>query len=185
MVDVKASCNTGNSAWAIVKPDILPPFRRQRLLSSGHERKKCKFHHNSNEGTKHITKNIHFMISSYWWFLFIQHILNCKWSHNARLICACSAWRSLAPNCCSSFFLDTASPCNVKSNNISSPTFISSHIKTPIPRGWRCPSLSRRHWYALNFFCCSICKSTQERGWLKKLMEMEAPSDALLMELWF
>ena len=86
MVDVKASCNTGNSTWAIVKPDILPPFRRQRLLSSGHERKKCKFHHNSNEGTKHITKNIHFMISSYWWFLFIQHIINCKWSHNARLI---------------------------------------------------------------------------------------------------
>ena len=119
MVDVKASCNTGNSAWAIVKPDILPPFRRHRLLSSGHERKKCKFHHNSNEGTKHITKNIHFMICSYWWFLFIQHNINCKWSHNARLICACSAWRSLAPNCCSSFFWTTAPPCNVKSNNKS------------------------------------------------------------------
>ena len=83
------------------------------------------------------------------------------------------------------FSWTTAPPCNVRSNNISSPTFISSHIKTPIPRGWGCPSLSHRHWYTLNFFCCSICKSTQERGWLKKFMEMEAPSDALLMGLWF
>ena len=43
MVDVKASCNTGNSAWAIVKPDILPPFSRHRLLLSGPKRKNVNF----------------------------------------------------------------------------------------------------------------------------------------------
>ena len=33
MADEKTSCNTGNSSWAIVKPDIPPPFKFHATFS--------------------------------------------------------------------------------------------------------------------------------------------------------